>query len=106
MIKVTDLAYARFRAPDLDAMESFLEDFGLVRSARTDTALYMRATDQDHHVYIAELGAPEFVGPAFYAASQADLEKIAKVPGASDVEDINEQRSLLMRGKCTVLLLQ
>ena len=54
MIKVTDLAYARFRAPDLDVMEAFLVDFGLVRSARTDTALYMRATDEDHHVHVTE----------------------------------------------------
>ena len=36
MIKVTDLAYVRFRAPDLDRMEAFLTDFGLVRSARTE----------------------------------------------------------------------
>ncbi len=43
MIKVTDVAYARFRAPDLDKMEGFLKDFGLERSARTDNALYMRA---------------------------------------------------------------
>jgi catechol 2,3-dioxygenase-like lactoylglutathione lyase family enzyme len=90
LIKVTDLAYARFRAPDLDVMKNFLEDFGLVQSARTDTALYMRATDQDHHVYIAELGEPEFVGPAFYAASEADLNKMSEVSNASDVEDISE----------------
>ena len=29
MIKVTDVAYARFRAPDLEKMEDFLIDFGL-----------------------------------------------------------------------------
>ena len=32
MIKVTDVAYARFRAPDLEKMETFLKDFGLERS--------------------------------------------------------------------------
>ncbi len=90
MIKVTDIAYARFRAPDLDVMEAFLIDFGLVRSARTETALYMRATDEDHHVHVTELGDPAFIGPAFYAASEADLATLAKAPGASPVEDINE----------------
>ena len=30
MIKVTDVAYVRFAAPDLDAMGRFLTDFGLV----------------------------------------------------------------------------
>ena len=30
-IKATDIAYGRFRAPDLDVMEEFLTRFGLVR---------------------------------------------------------------------------
>jgi len=44
-IKATDIAYGRFRAPDLDVMEEFLTRFGLVRSERTPTALYMRGTE-------------------------------------------------------------
>ena len=55
MIKVTDLAYARFAAPDLDKMEEFLIDFGLIRSARTTDALYMRGTNPDHHLHITHL---------------------------------------------------
>ena len=90
MIKVIDLAYARFRAPDLDEMEIFLRDFGLERSARTENALYMRATDGDHHVHITELGNPAFVGPAFYADNETDLEILSQTPGASNVEQINE----------------
>ena len=90
MINVTDLAYARFRAPDLDEMETFLKHFGLQRSARTETALYMRATDNNHHVHITELGDPEYIGHAFYAASKADLETISQLPGASNVEEIAE----------------
>ena len=90
MIKVTDLAYARFQAPDLDEMETFLKHFGLARSARTETALYMRATDKDHHVHITELGEPKFIGPAFYAADESDLDILSKSPGASNVEEINE----------------
>jgi len=90
LIKIEDLAYARFRAPDLDAMETFLIHFGLVRSARTDTALYMRATDEAHHVHITELGDPEYIGHAFYAASERDLEILSEDPKASEVEDINE----------------
>jgi len=91
MMKVVDLAYARFRAPDLDVMESYLTDFGLVKSARTETALYMRAADEDHHVHVTELGdEPAFIGPAFYAASEDDLHKFSRTPGASDVEEMNE----------------
>src|SRR5262249_50701874 len=44
-IKVTDMAYGRLKAPDLDLMEEFLTRFGMARSERTNTALYMRGTD-------------------------------------------------------------
>ena len=32
-IKVQDLAFVRFSAPDLDTMESFLTDFGMARAS-------------------------------------------------------------------------
>ena len=34
MIKVKDVAYVRFRAPDLDQMERFLLDFGLLHQRK------------------------------------------------------------------------
>ena len=40
MIKVLDVAYARFQAPDLDLMEQFLGDFGLITSEKTENALF------------------------------------------------------------------
>jgi catechol 2,3-dioxygenase-like lactoylglutathione lyase family enzyme len=90
MIKVTDVEYARFRAPDLNKAEAFLIDFGLVRSEKTDTALYMRGTDPDHHITIVEQGDPEFVGVAFKVASESDLIAISQVEGVSYIEDIDE----------------
>ena len=62
MIKVTDLAYGRLAAPDLDRMEEFLVDFGMVRADRTKNALYMRGTDGDHHLHVTELGEPSHIG--------------------------------------------
>src|ERR1700680_4891213 len=89
-IKATDIAYGRFRAPDLDVMEEFLTRFGLVRSDRTPTALYMRGTDPPHHIHITEKGEPKVVGLAYHADSGADLKRLAKAPGASAVEAIDE----------------
>ncbi len=89
-IKVSDIAFGRMRAPDLDRAEQFLTDFGLVRSDRTRTALYMRGTDPAHHLYVAELGEPALVGCGFYARSEADLHEIARADGASAVESIDE----------------
>jgi catechol 2,3-dioxygenase-like lactoylglutathione lyase family enzyme len=90
LIKVTDLAYGRLRAPDLDAMEEFLTHFGLTRAARTPGALYMRGTDGRHHLHVTEKGAPAFVGFAYHAASEDDLRRVAAAPGASPIEDIDE----------------
>lgn len=89
-IKVADLAYGRLRAPDLDVMEEFLTDFGMVRAARTSRALYMRGTDAAHHIHVTELGDPGFVGLAWYAAEEEDLHRLARLPGASAVEAIDE----------------
>lgn len=81
IIRVDDVAFPRFQAPDLDAMEAFLTTFGMQRAARTDDALYMRGTDDAHHVHVTHLGEPAFLGLAF-RASRADLDALAAATGA------------------------
>jgi catechol 2,3-dioxygenase-like lactoylglutathione lyase family enzyme len=88
--KVADIAWGRLRAPDLDAEEEFLSHFGMVRAARTKNALYMRGTDAHHHLHVTELGEPRFVGFAYYAQSEEDLDRLAKVEGSSGIEHIDE----------------
>ncbi len=90
VIKVRDIAYGRLRSPDLDVQEEFLTEFGMVRAARTANALYMRGTDPDHHIHITEKGEPGFIGFAYKAASEDDLKTLAKVPGASGIETLDE----------------
>ena len=90
LIKVKDLAYVRLRAPELDVQEEFLTHFGLTRAARTPNALYMRGTGPRHHLHVTEKGQPGFVGFGYYAASEDDLKRVAKAPGASEVESIDE----------------
>jgi catechol 2,3-dioxygenase-like lactoylglutathione lyase family enzyme len=89
MIKVLDLAYVRFAAPDLDAMERFLSDFGLVVAARQGDALYARGTDPGPYVHVTERGEPAFRGLAFEAASAGDLRAAAQFEGASAVEKLD-----------------
>lgn len=90
MIKVKDVAYGRLRVPDLDLMEQFLTDFGMKRTARTKTALYMRGSGPAHHLHVTEQGEPGLIGYAFYAKSEEDLHRLAKAEGASPVESIDE----------------
>lgn len=90
VIKVRELAYGRLRSPDLDAEEEFLTAFGMTRAARTPNALYMRGTDPFHHIHVTEKGDAAFLGFAWYAASEEDLQKVANLPGASGIEHTDE----------------
>src|ERR1700733_15261569 len=92
-MKVRDLAYGRLRSPDLDAQEEFLTAFGMVRAARTPTALYMRGTDAAHHIHVTEKGDPRLIGFAWTVGNEAELKVIAKLPGASGIEEIDEPGS-------------
>src|SRR5258708_33881956 len=87
-VKVTDLAYGRLQSPSLDEAEEFLTHFGMVRSERTPSALYMRGTDPAHHLHVTHIGPSKFIGPAFYVESESDLKKLAKAPGASGTEHL------------------
>ncbi len=89
-IKVTDIAYGRLKAPDLDVMEEFLTEFGMVRAERTNDALYMRGTDPDHHLHVTEKGDPAFIGFAYNVDSEDDLARAADAPGASAIETMDE----------------
>lgn len=87
MIKVKDVAFVRFSAPDLDAMRSFLETFGLEVSG--DEVLYARGTDPEPYVHVTERGEPGFRGVAFEAACAEDLEAAAHLEGASPIEKLD-----------------
>src|SRR5579864_5302067 len=89
-IKARDIAYGRLRAPDLDVMEEFLTRFGMVRAERTNDALYMRGTDASHHIHVTEKGEPRFVGLAYWAESEDDLNRLAGAPGTFGMESIDE----------------
>jgi catechol 2,3-dioxygenase-like lactoylglutathione lyase family enzyme len=78
MIKVDDIAFVRFTAPDLDQMETFLVDFGLTRAHRDANTLYMRGADSDPYYHVTHKGDPGFAGIAFKARSLDDLQKLAR----------------------------
>lgn len=86
VIRIADIAYVRFRAPDLDAMETFLNEFGLTRTERTERALHMRGTGPRLFLHVTEQGEAGFAGIGFTADSVADLERLAASEGVA-VED-------------------
>ncbi|MBK5332388.1 MAG: hypothetical protein JJD93_10480 [Ilumatobacteraceae bacterium] len=89
-IKVNDIAFVRFRVPDLDVMQVFLEEFGMQCAERTDDTLYMRGTDDEGFVHVAHLGAEAgFIGLAFEANLRADLDVLANHDEFSDVVELD-----------------
>jgi catechol 2,3-dioxygenase-like lactoylglutathione lyase family enzyme len=82
-IKIQDIAYVRFHAPDLDQMETFLTEFGMVRAERTSDALYMRGLDENPFLHVTHPGEPRFLAAGFKAGSVEDLEALAREENAS-----------------------
>jgi catechol 2,3-dioxygenase-like lactoylglutathione lyase family enzyme len=81
-VRVRDVAFVRFEAPDLDAMETFLTTFGMTRAARDDQTLYMRGTDDEGFVHVTHLAdTPGFAGVAFAADSCDDLDVLTRDHG-------------------------
>jgi hypothetical protein len=89
-LKVSDLAYIRLQAPDLDKEEAFLADFGLVRTARTADTLYMRSSDAAPYLHITHRGAPRFLATGWYAPSEESLKAATALPTAKGIETIDE----------------
>jgi len=89
--RVVDIAFARYRTPDLDLMQQFLTDFGMQLVERTDTRLTMRGTEASHYIYTTELASePGFIGPAFLVETEQDLHSLAtSLDGASPVHELN-----------------
>jgi catechol 2,3-dioxygenase-like lactoylglutathione lyase family enzyme len=86
MISVEDVLWARYAAPDLDLMEIFLKDFGLIRVHRTATTLYMRGHGPVPLAHVTDLGESDAVGFALRARSKEDLSTLAESYGTSVVE--------------------
>ena len=46
-IKIQDVAFVRFYAPDFDAMEAFLTEFGMIRAERSGDMFTCVGLDTD-----------------------------------------------------------
>lgn len=80
IVKVEDIAFVRFRAPDLEEMRAFLLDFGF-GCLEHDGKLYARGSDGAPYLHITEAGDPGFAGLGFRAASRDDLVDLAAHDG-------------------------
>jgi hypothetical protein len=83
IVKALDVAYVRFRAPDLGVMRSFLIDFGMLDvSGSTENRLFMRGFGSAPFLHETELGEPGFAGFGVCLADVGELKKLAEFDGA------------------------
>lgn len=87
-IKIEDVAFVRFRAPDLAQMRAFLEEFGLVIVEAGESRLVARGSGSAPVTHITERGEAGFAGVGFRAANVQDLETLARAEGAQ-VQDFD-----------------
>ena len=78
VIKVEDIAHVRFAAPDLEKMQSFLDDFGLKSTFHEDGRLYARGNDGIPYNHVTKRGDAGFVALGLRADSVDDLQKLAE----------------------------
>jgi catechol 2,3-dioxygenase-like lactoylglutathione lyase family enzyme len=84
--KIEDVAFVRFFAPDLDQMEQYLTNFGLVRSFRSEDRLAMRGADTSPFIHLTERGPAGFGGAGFRAAKGEDLQALASANGVAVID--------------------
>jgi catechol 2,3-dioxygenase-like lactoylglutathione lyase family enzyme len=83
--KAYDVAYVRFRVPDLEKMRAFLLDFGMVDAVpeQASDRLFMRGTGRAPFVHASELGDPAFVALGIWVRDHEDLERLAAHDGTT-----------------------
>jgi catechol 2,3-dioxygenase-like lactoylglutathione lyase family enzyme len=87
-IRIEDVAFVRFRAPDLAEMRKFLEDFGLAIVEATEFRLVARGAGPAPVTHVTERGEAGFAGAGFRAAKVEDLETLARAEGVQ-VQDFD-----------------
>ena len=91
MPRAVDLSYVVYQVTDLDLMETFMNDFGLVTAGKSANTLFLRTAGSSPYVHVSHLGEDNrFVGGGFKMETRADLEILARLPGSSPIEPIED----------------
>ncbi|QUD90218.1 VOC family protein [Phenylobacterium montanum] len=78
--KAIDVAFVRFRAPDLNLMRRFLLDFGMADAKPgmpEGGPIYMRGAQAGPFIHATEQGDPGFAGYGIWVKDRADLDRLA-----------------------------
>jgi len=89
-MRLKGLHHVCFKVRDLDGLEAFAADFGLITAERSADRLVMRTSGGDECAYVAIRGEEDaFLGLAFEAEDRAALDEAAARPGAGPVKALD-----------------
>lgn len=85
-----DVSYVIYQATDLDRMQTFMEDFGLVTAGRDSGRLYMRGAGPSPYAHVSLQGSENrFIGAGVRVSSREDLDALAALEDSGPVEAID-----------------
>ncbi|KAH7072516.1 trihydroxytoluene oxygenase [Paraphoma chrysanthemicola] len=85
-VKLVKISHMRYQHPDLDILTTFLTDFGMHVTKRSQNEAWFHGYGPDHYVYYARKGEKKFLGGAFEVESYQDLERILDIPDVRTLE--------------------
>ncbi|GJN75819.1 hypothetical protein PLICBS_009925 [Purpureocillium lilacinum] len=89
-IQLNKVSHVRYQHPDLDEIHKFLTDFGMEVAKKGDNEVWYSGYGVDQYVYYARKGPREFLGGTFEAASEDDFQRAARLPGAGDIQALDD----------------
>lgn len=94
-VNATRLSKVKFRAPDLDQMQKFLTEFGLLLSSQDSKVLRMSGHGDSGCIHLTELGAAAFVGFGLEVADDAQLDHLALQTGR-EITHAEQKRTVFL----------
>lgn len=86
---ISGMAFVRLSAPDLDVMEKFLLDFGMIPVARDEQRMYMRGIGPSPYLHVTEKGLAGILSYGYEVDDVAALESVVARGLADKVEPLD-----------------
>ncbi|KAI1609052.1 trihydroxytoluene oxygenase [Exophiala viscosa] len=86
-VRIVKLNHTRYQHPDLAVITTFLRDFGMHVTKKSDNERWFRGYGPDQYVYYAKQGPKKYLGAAFQVESREELEKLLNLPGSTVLTD-------------------
>ena len=89
-VRIVRLAHMVYAHRDLEAIAKFLIDFGFELEHETADALYYRGYGEQPYLYVVrKADEPAFLGGCWLVESRADLERAARIAGATSIATVD-----------------